>query len=75
MGRRDADIVRVMKQIRTLAVIVVLSVSAVACGGSTAETVTSEPMPAGENSTVSGSQLDLGSLEGQDTVLWFWAPW
>ncbi len=32
-------------------------------------------MPAGENSTVSGSQLDLGSLEGQDTVLWFWAPW
>lgn len=25
--------------------------------------------------TVDGGQLDLGSLEGQDTVLWFWAPW
>jgi hypothetical protein len=25
--------------------------------------------------TVSGSQIDFGSLEGQDTVLWFWAPW
>ena len=25
--------------------------------------------------TVDGSQLEFGSLEGQDTVLWFWAPW
>lgn len=25
--------------------------------------------------SVSGSQFDLGSLEGKDTVLWFWAPW
>ena len=25
--------------------------------------------------TVSGGQIDLNSLEGQDTVLWFWAPW
>ena len=24
---------------------------------------------------VGGGQFDLGSLEGQDTVLWFWAPW
>ena len=26
-------------------------------------------------STVAGGQIDFGSLEGQDTVLWFWAPW
>ena len=25
--------------------------------------------------TVGGGQLEFGSLEGQDTVLWFWAPW
>ncbi len=25
--------------------------------------------------TADGGQIDFGSLEGQDTVLWFWAPW
>jgi len=25
--------------------------------------------------TSAGGQIDFGSLEGQDTVLWFWAPW
>lgn len=25
--------------------------------------------------TVDGGQIDFASLEGQDTVLWFWAPW
>lgn len=25
--------------------------------------------------TVAGGQIDFGSLEGQDVVLWFWAPW
>ncbi len=25
--------------------------------------------------TVSGSQVDFGAIGGQDTVLWFWAPW
>ena len=24
---------------------------------------------------VGGGQLDLNSIEGTDTVLWFWAPW
>jgi hypothetical protein len=24
---------------------------------------------------VGGGQLDAGSLEGRDVVLWFWAPW
>ena len=26
-------------------------------------------------STVSGGQINFGSLEGHDVVLWFWAPW
>ena len=26
-------------------------------------------------STVSGGQIDFGSLEGTDTILWYWAPW
>lgn len=25
--------------------------------------------------TVDGGQLAFGDLAGQDTVLWFWAPW
>lgn len=25
--------------------------------------------------TVSGGQIDINSLEGTDTILWFWAPW
>lgn len=56
------------------------SLVAAACGGSE---VTTTEVAAGESAsvydlsaaTVSGSQLDFGTLEGQDTVLWFWAPW
>lgn len=29
----------------------------------------------GTAQTVAGGQVDLGSLEGQDTILWFWASW
>jgi hypothetical protein len=50
--------------------------------GSVAEGTTADTGPASESDfpqfiapTVGGSQLDFGSLEGQDTVLWFWAPW
>ncbi|MDW3178651.1 MAG: hypothetical protein R8J94_14770 [Acidimicrobiia bacterium] len=25
--------------------------------------------------TASGGQIDFNSLEGNDVVLWFWAPW
>ncbi len=69
---------------RWLATLLALLVVASACGG-TASTVSSsggfsEPEAAdelftGEFATVSGQTIDLGSLEGQDTVLWFWAPW
>lgn len=39
---------------------------------------TAEPAPAEASlvaTTVNGGQIDFGSLEGQDVVLWFWAPW
>ena len=28
-----------------------------------------------EFETLSGETLDLASLQGEDVVLWFWAPW
>ena len=31
--------------------------------------------PSREATTVTGGQIDFGSFEGQDVVLWFWAPW
>ena len=49
-----------------------------------APTATPEPPPApavsvpelaGSFTTIGGGQIDLGSLQGQDVVLWFWAPW
>ncbi len=36
---------------------------------------TANPLLTGTVGTVAGGQFDLGSLEGQDAVLWFWAPW
>ena len=29
----------------------------------------------GEFETIAGSSIDLASLQGEDVVLWFWAPW
>jgi len=55
-----------------------------ACGSGEAEISTS-PVAESEQAagsinelvipTVDGGQFEFGSLEGQDTVLWFWAPW
>ena len=52
-----------------------------ACGTSSF----SEAMPAvaeetaslldGSFSTISGDAIELGDLQGDDVVLWFWAPW
>jgi hypothetical protein len=35
----------------------------------------SVPELTGSFTTIGGGQIDLGSLQGQDVVLWFWAPW
>lgn len=37
------------------------------------EEATAEPSRVA--TTVTGGQIDFGSFEGQDVVLWFWAPW
>ena len=29
----------------------------------------------GEYETLSGEVIDLASLQGDDVVMWFWAPW
>lgn len=39
-------------------------------GGRAAEVAATGVLP-----TVSGAQIDTNSLEGSDTILWFWAPW
>ena len=33
------------------------------------------PELTGGFSTIGGGGIDLGSLQGQDVILWFWAPW
>lgn len=74
-----------MTRLRAAAVVAALSFVVAACGGG-ASTTDASAQPASESApaapvidgvfdTVSGSQIDFGSLEGQDTVLWFWAPW
>ncbi len=47
---------------------------AVACG-SESQSVESAEDSSLVAATASGGQIDFGSLEGTDTVLWFWAPW
>ena len=32
-------------------------------------------LPTLVSDTVGGAQLDTNDLEGQDVVVWFWAPW
>jgi hypothetical protein len=39
------------------------------------ETEVAAPLLRDEFTTISGETIDLGSLEGQDVVLWFWSPW
>ena len=71
------------RRLRTAIVAFALALFLAACGGSssdqatTADAVDVEPVVAlsGDFPTVSGAGIDLNSLEGQDVVLWFWAPW
>lgn len=42
---------------------------------STVAPTTTTASPADLVTLVGGGQLDLNSVEGTDTVLWFWAPW
>ncbi len=72
---------RPFRALRPAALVVAGGLALAACGSS--ETTASEAPAAeeaasvfsGEFQTLSGETFDLGSLEGQDVVLWFWAPW
>ncbi len=69
-------------RVRLLALFAAAAALLAACGSDTAE---SEAVAASSDDTaetatailasVSGGQIDINSLEGQDTVLCFWAPW
>ncbi len=50
-----------------------------ACGGGSSS---AEELSTGANTflvdefpTLDGETIDLQTLQGQDVVLWFWAPW
>lgn len=72
---------------RLAAAVFAITLLVAACGGSSgnvasdadvseAPTRQSEvPTSSATAQTVSGSEIDFNSLEGTDTVLWFWAPW
>lgn len=73
-----------MVRLHAAAFVAALSFVVAACGGASttdasspaaSESALAAPVIEGVFDTVSGTQIDLGSLEGQDTVLWFWAPW
>jgi len=54
---------------------VVLALFAVACGSDSGDTSAAERGSDTVADTADGGQIDFGSLEGSDTMLWFWAPW
>lgn len=65
---------------RLLWVFVALALVASACGGGEEGGATTTPERELPRTffvadTVGGGQIDLGDLQGQDIVLWFWAPW
>ena len=69
-----------MRRTRLLASALAALLLLSACGASssteTADNAAADAVDmAGVVNTVAGGQLDLASIEGQDTVLWFWAPW
>ena len=70
-----------MKSMKLVALLATFVLVMAACssddGGSdtTAAPTTTAIQPGDYVNLVGGGQIDLNSIEGQDTVLWFWAPW
>lgn len=65
---------------RIVVVVAVLTgLFASACGtggGASSGPVASAPdVLVDEFETLDGTTIDLASLQGEDVVLWFWAPW
>ena len=58
--------------------LLLLALVMAACGGAAGESGPSGPGGAafdGSFPTLEGGSVDLADFEGQDVVLWFWAPW
>ena len=76
---------------RIVAVVLVASLGATACGSGSDDTAASASTDTGLSvggtvaadsefeavmvPTADGGELDFNSLRGQDVLLWFWAPW
>ncbi len=65
---------------RLAALLVLVAIEAAACGSSTVDTTSSAGSDGGsvfegEFATLDGGSVNLAEFEGQDVVLWFWAPW
>ena len=64
---------------RRRAVLVLLTVALVACGGSEAPIRPASALAADAfdltATGIDGSQVDLRGYAGRDVVVWFWAPW
>jgi len=70
-----------LRQRLVLIVVTAVALLAAACGdgGSDAGTAADEPLLTDQaNFTapqLGGGEFDAASIQGKDTVLWFWAPW
>ncbi len=70
---------------RLLAIALIMGFVASACGGTTTASdtaaaddtaaVPAEETLSGEFASLDGTTVDLATLQGEDVVLWFWAPW
>lgn len=63
---------------RAAALFLLVALAAAACGAATGTTEAAsggQPLLSGRFDTIDGDTIDLASLEGQDVVFWFWAPW
>jgi hypothetical protein len=54
-----------------------LGIAATACGsgGESGPVDSAAESLVDEFETLDGTTIDLASLQGEDVVLWFWAPW
>ena len=61
---------------RLVLLVALFGLLATACGGGASGPVASAPdQLVDEFETIDGKTFDLASLQGEDVVLWFWAPW
>ncbi|MBL8775227.1 MAG: redoxin domain-containing protein [Acidimicrobiales bacterium] len=64
-----------LPRLRLLALVAALALGAAACGGGGGGGDSSDEAGPFTAPTLGGGELASSSFDGQDTVLWFWAPW